>query len=346
MNNIYQLLNEVDIDFSNYPEYELSAHEIKQMKRAFRKSRFNLAKSYKIGIAIAMTLIIGFALLIMPMAGKEALANIFGISIEEFIHYRTSTLQDYKTVVNRTINQDGVAVTLNEVAIDNNQILVSSTFQAEGVKWAESSSVMPNIYINGQELSSNGGTCKAIVRDNNTCSFLSSIHLTKDFIKNGNLDMKIEFNEIWGDTHKKGNWAFEFYTSKDNLSGKVKTITINKEILLGQGNTISVDNLKLSPISTVLNFTMKEQDPKDKSYDMQFIVQDQNGNELKWVSGSTGLKSNFWIYETLNEKVTKLKITPVTIYYGKPQQVGDHEYRQNSDHKTILKDQAFEIKIK
>ncbi|ODA40648.1 hypothetical protein DSBG_2545 [Desulfosporosinus sp. BG] len=64
---------------------------------------------------------------------------------------------------------------------------------------------------------------------------------------------------------------------------------------------------------------MKDQVLQDNSYDIHFIVQDQNGNELKWVSGSTGVKSSFWIYDTLDAKIRKLKITPVVVYYGEPQ---------------------------
>ncbi|WP_027625942.1 DUF4179 domain-containing protein [Clostridium lundense] len=190
------------------------------IKNKLKDKNFN--KKRKIAVGVAVFLGITF---MSPFVRKNVLANIklLGISIEEFIQNKSSTLKDYKTVIEKDVKQNDVSIKLNEFILDGNQVVISSTINSDKVKWKESAVVLsPQIYINDKNImaAGGGGSSKQKKIDDSTCSFRNFLILNDKDLANlkGNLHVKIVYDTIFnGRDELKGNWAFEFNYNKDNM---------------------------------------------------------------------------------------------------------------------------------
>ena len=101
--------------------------------------------------------------------------------------------------------------------------------------------------------------------------------------------------------------GFSFKASGDKLKAETKTIPIHKHFKLENGQKIELENLKVSPISTKLNYKMLN----GTKVDVTFIGKDQDGKELIPHSGLTLSKNSYWRFEKLENSVTKIILTPV-----------------------------------
>ena len=86
-------------------------------------------------------------------------------------------------------------------------------------------------------------------------------------ILKGNLNIKVVYNNIRvdNDDEIQGNWSFQFVANKDKLMGDVKTIIINRKFTLENGQVVTIENIRVSPSTTTLNYTMELPNGKDIS---------------------------------------------------------------------------------
>lgn len=333
MKNVHEILNNVVIDFNEYDESKLNDIEMKKMrKRVKRKIR---SRNEKILNKVAVIALLAAGLYFGFHSNILALADIpiIGSVIEDYVKSNKS-LEDYKTIIGKTITDEGISVKLNEVLLDDNRIVLSSTFSSDKVNWENVLHPFPRVYINGKEvIEGGGGLTKKI--DDSTYTFFSSIDTNKMELK-GDLNIKVVFYDIRvknGDT-LSGKWSFYFSANKDKLIAEVKTIPINRKLTLDSGQEITIESIRVSPVSTTLNYTMHN----GEKYDTHFIVKDQDGKELQPSSGQTMSEHNFFRYETLDKSITKLKITPYL--------TSGYEGEKKTDYHKVLEDEAFEIDIK
>nr|WP_255255370.1 hypothetical protein [Bacillus pseudomycoides] len=72
--------------------------------------------------------------------------------------------------------------------------------------------------------------------------------------------------------------------------------------------------------------------------DVTFSAKDQNGNDLKPVSGHTLVKDSYARFEKLDDSVTTIMFTP-TVTSGE-------EGEKKTDYRKVLKEEAFEVVAK
>lgn len=332
------MLNDVSIDFSEYEDCKLNDIEKEQMKRRIKNKIRTQHKGRKGKIIVAS--IIAVTVIYIGFSNMDALANvpIIGSVIEEYINSNNKSLQDYKTVVGQTAADYGVTVKLNEVLIDDDEIIISSTFRSDKVDWDKAITPFPELYINGRSVGGNGSASSKKI-DKSTRSFFARIDV-KDIKLKKNLNIKVVYDNI--DVIKsansydtlKGKWSFEFKANKDNLLAELKTIPINRSFKLENGQEIKVVDLRITPASARINYKMLN----GKKYDVHFMVHDQNGNELKPNSAHTLVEDSYFRFDTLDENITRLKITPYVI--------SGEEGEKKTDYHKVLENEAFEINIK
>lgn len=303
-------------------------------------------KRYTPRIALISAIVLS-GIVLSTVMGNSVLAsiNILGMSIEEFIKVKPDSLESYKAVLDKAITKDGITVKLDEVILDDNQILISSTFKLDKeLAWQEGLNPKPKVYINGKWIHEGGGITGKKVDERNY-SFLTSIN-TNEVEIGENTRIKVVYDNVYinKDEKLKGKWVFEFTASKEALLANTETIPINRTFKLNSGQVITIENLKNTPVSTTIHYTMEVPEGKDLTklegadYDVMFIVKDQNGKELKWKSGQTMTKNNYFRYDTLSEEVTKIKITPYLI--------SGYEGEKKKDYRRVLEEEAFEVNIR
>lgn len=346
MENLYDMLNDAKVDYNEYNDDTLNDIEIKQISKRVKNSIRKRDKSVVNKIAFVLVLISSVFFLFSSNIIAFADIPLIGTAIEDFMNANNKSLSEYKTILGEANTDNGITVRLNEILLDDNQIIISSTFFSDKVKLSEASVSFPQLYINGKDVMEKGGGGGFKVKkiNNSTYTFFASINTNKMILK-GNLNMKVIYNDIWIDNETKieGNWSFNFVANKDKLMGEIKTIPINKKITLDNGQVVTIGNIRVSQATTTLNYTMELPNGKDITngegkYDVLFHVKDQTGKLLRMNSGVTMIAHNFLRYEALDNNITKLQITPYLI--------SGYEGEKKENFHLVLEKESFEITIK
>lgn len=333
MKDPFEMLNDVVVDMDEYEEVQMNDVEKKMLKKRVAK-KLKKRKSYRkrSSIMIVAAAIILFFSVPFNMHSIAEIPLIVGKKIEELIDSKGMSLQEYKKTVGETVYNNDVEVHLNEVLLDDEELYVNSTFKSTKIDLSEASPFL-SVYVNGEHYGSGGLQVEKV--NDYTYTFLYShdmpgIDLSKE------LDIKIVFEDILLREDEKiwsGEWGFSVKTSGEKLLVDTKTIPVKKQFQLENGQQIEVNELKITPISTKLNFTIKN----DIGYHVFFTAKDQNGNELDFNSGVTDEKNSHIRFEKLSDDVEKIIFTPDILPVGQ---------REENDRGQLLQEESFEVQIK
>ncbi len=333
MKNLYKALNEVEVDTTEYPPVELTDMEKKRMKKRLHENlgSRNRGRKLKVGgivSAVMMMVIIG----VNPTT--LAKVPILGALLEDYLRVDGGrTLEEYKTVIGQTVKHRQGEMTLNEVLIDEGRLVINSTFHSDKAISEQSLSPFSRVYIDGEEVVGGGGGNVEKVNDS-TYTLFSAMN-TQEIDLNKNLEVKIVYEDIG---KKSGEWVFEFRVSGKSLFAEAKRVSISKEFSLTNGQQTVVEELVITPVSTTLYYQMFSEEKYVYDYDVHFIVEDETGKKYEPVSGVTAGENAHLRFGVIDDKITKLKITPYLIS-GKPGE-------GSSDYYEILTNEAFEVELK
>ncbi|SFC34312.1 DUF4179 domain-containing protein [Clostridium uliginosum] len=194
---------------------------------------------------------------------------------------KLKNFEEFSTSVNKTIDNNEVKITIDDIAIDDNIVAITMTIQGDNNDKFINKGIMGAPKLNGESVGYNE-TDKKI--DNNTmetviCGNISEMTLAE------NID--VELNIVWvGDV--KGPWDFKFKTTKNGTSKYSKTIDINKKVSFPTGklaNEFKIEKLVISPFGNTLNYggTYYEEnkDMRNGANDIiSYRVTDENGKIL------------------------------------------------------------------
>ena len=237
--NIYDILNDSDINLKDYKKEEFNDIEKGKMKKNFRnsiKKKKNYKKS-KIAATVAIGLMVG---LFGTNPGNQVLAsiNIIGFDIASRLGIE-SNLEEYKTVVDKAVTKNGITIQLNEVVLDGNELIVSSTIKNNEESIGDyGMRSFERIYINGKSVNGNaGGGFKKI--DDNTMESTMRYTLDGNNIS-GDIEVKIKYKEVWLEDNKakNGPWVFEFKTNGDELVSDTQIVELNNKFTLDNGEKL------------------------------------------------------------------------------------------------------------
>lgn len=340
--NLYEMLNVRGLDLTCYEEIPLSQNE----KNIYLKKAHCTIRSKKRGGAVKRAVIAAAIILglisIVQQVDKIALADIpiVGNMLEEYLHRQDNSLADYKQVLNTSITDQGITATLNEVLINEDQIFISTTFTSKSIDWNSLSMPKLEISVNGTPLSGINiikGQKKVISPD--SVNFLSIAEL-KELDPNTNNHIELKYTEIINKVSRqqsiKGNWCFNFQARTETLLSQTRTILINRNIKIKNGQqeiNVLIENLEISPLSATLNYRCLH---NNDCSEIKFTMTDNNGLNLEnnpWASSNERQKE----FQPLNKDVKALIITP---YITRPL----HNHNGQIYDRTI-KGESIEIKI-
>jgi hypothetical protein len=316
------MLNDANINLEAYEKLDFNDIEKKSIKVKFRKS-ISKKKTHKRNVIAAGVALVLIATLFGTNVGAQALTKALQIAgVEEIGKFMgiQKNLDDYKTVINKAITNNGVTVQLNEVILDGNELTISYNVTYDK-KLSEIYDEKENevdkgwhgfngISINGKELNTGSGGGSRSIDDYTIQSVLTydlgSIDLS------GDLDIKLSCSPVKG-SKESDEWGFEFKTNGDKLKIDTKEIVINKKVTLENGTEYTLekytDNSMGQKIyASISNFNM------NKMGTLCLKGTDDLGNKVVfYASHSNEEKALFKIENidgNLNEKAAKLNLTP------------------------------------
>lgn len=315
MKELFEKLNDEKINFEEFEEHSLSKIE----KRAIKKRLSKKLKSRHWMPVKTFSAVASLALIsVVTMSSNFALADIpiIGEKLEAFVYSQTDTLTDYKTIIGDSVVDHDVKVTLNEVILDEGQLLISSTFHTklEGDDLAYNWYSDIDIYIDGQKIQLGGGGGPQEITESYINYFWAA-----DI---GHIDLqdersiRIVFNDLRrSDSSEKidGKWTFKFNASGENLLANSKKIPLQHSFTLENGQTIELEEITLTPVSSKLNYIMY-----NIYDDVYFKIEDENGIEIQETSAQYGGFENYNRFAAI--KGSKIKIIPVLLNKDRTQE--------------------------
>jgi len=291
----------------------------------------------KVAVAAVVAVAMGITLFGTSF-GTEVIANvrlaIFDIGEHLGIN---KDLEDYTTVVNSSVSKEGITVQLNEVILDKDEIIVSTTTKSDG-GLGESGNLLlfGDIYINGRRISSgSSGGSKQI--DEYTMESVLGYQLDKE-LPEGDLNIEIRYNDalIPNVKESKGPWKFEFKANGNALAQNTNSVELNNSFTLENGQKVILNEYRSNDIGQKIYYSVEN---KDKPYDIELRGYDDLGNEVRFYSSSESKVDGIIKNETtISEEAKLLTLTPYAV--ALPEESG----RMSNDYKQVGEEFIIEIK--
>lgn len=261
------------------------------------KNKFKLGENI---IKVASISIVSIGLLGYMRHGSTVFANFEWLiyDISSFLGIEKD-LEDYKTVVNRSITKDGLTITLNEVILDGDNLIVSTIYQAEN-DMANHGMINSNtdIYINGKRRGYGSSGASGLV-DSRTVEAV--IHNDIEETVEGNVDIKLVYSDIIyyteDDKEKKVNdkFVFEFKSNGDELRIKTDSVKLNKKYELGTDETIVLNEYTSNDLGQKIIFSRDIHNRKFVNYDLKLVGKDNLGNDVQFFVHKA--RENYGVFE-------------------------------------------------
>jgi len=296
-----------------------------------KKSRVNV-RFVKIASAVSL-----IALILVGSFSSAVYAGFKAIS------YNISTalgisgeLKPYTTVINQSVLDDNVTITLNEVILSGNELIVSTT-ETYAEKLAENgySEYSAEVYVNGRRVSyaASGGSTQ--IDDYNIESVMT--YLLEDIGFAQDLDMELIFSDGNGINFvNNSDLKFAFNTSGAELAVDTTDIEIDQTFTFEDGHQITAYRYTRSPL---LDKIMIKRD-EGFNYDLILKGEDNLGNPVSF-SLSSSNDENMILKEDAvsgNNVSTEAKSLTLTLYAVKfPEQSGklSNDFQQVGESFTI-----------
>lgn len=337
--DIYDMLNDSDINLVDYGKEEFNDIEKGKIKSNFRKS-IKKKRDYRKG-TVAATLAIGLTLgLFGTNTGNQVLAtiNIIGSDIATRLGIE-SNLEDYKTVVDKSVTKDGITIKLNEVVLDGEVLIVSSTLKTqEFVDKGTSIHADETIYINGKNVTLGGGGSVENI-DGYTMESVMEHNLDTSEL-NGDLDIEIVYKNVFQGEKviNKGPWKFEFKTNGDELQLDTQVVKLNNKFTLDNGDEVTIEEFTSNEVGQKINYSKTGE---SNEYDIKLGGEDDLGNKVEfYIRRSSADGGTLYIYNLdglLSSEAKTITLTPYAVEY--PEESG----RANNDFKQVGEEFIIDI---
>lgn len=268
---LYELLNDTENIVLDSDKELITELDKKRMKMNINK-KLNTPNPSKKGLLVAA------ALIICVFGATPALGQM-EIAFERIEKHMNSNkeLDNYATILDETVTKNGITMKINEVIINNDEIIISSTatadekLQESGIHYSEA------IYINGKRADNGGGGSMWPVNDYSVQS-VSTMTL-EDIDLAGELNVKVVFSGMnVNDKNKLGKWSFEFKTTGDELKADTKIIALDYSFESEDGQKIVLERLEKNAINTKIYYSSNELG----NYDFMLKGHDDLDNEVSF----------------------------------------------------------------
>ncbi|MCD8502157.1 MAG: DUF4179 domain-containing protein [Bacillaceae bacterium] len=327
MKDIYELLNDIDIDESEFEEMNVSKQrKNKKSKKLLRKSLIKKKKTinWKKGVlaaSIIVTLSTATFGVTFPTQASIMASNIpiIGDIFKFFDGDKDGLYANYKefsTEQNISEESNGITVTINDAVFDGKTISLTYSIESEH-DLGEEIHITDPLQVEGTNGVTGGSQIKK-VDENNYVGIL-----TRSLMGHEGDIAKIKWNMetiINLDTREefKGDWSFALALE---IPDTHKQLYIDKSSEQ-DGVKVTIDEITVTPMSFIVNFNQAVSKSVSSQWDdvsVQLEIRDNLGNLYSGEGNGGASKSDSYdinwsaTFESLNESATKLIVTPRVI---------------------------------
>jgi Family of unknown function (DUF5643)/Domain of unknown function (DUF4179) len=282
------------IDNINVPLEKLMAREKAAIFQAKEKGKVGKTTKRSILVACGLCLsLLGSGFVSTNMA--EALSNIplIGPIYKDFRDIASDKVErdQLATVIDKQDSQNGLTMTVKEVAYDGNRLMVSVIYTGEKELSLEEETVGSNyLTINGQPIEpANGSTGQKLIDSKTIIEHYEYTFANYDEYGD-KVEVAVNGIDLFG---YEGKWTVAFPLEK--VAGKISVFEPNaKTEMVDDAYRLTADKVTFTPLSTRIDLTVDypaEMDENDTWPWFTFSVVDDSGrvyDRLKIQSGMTG----------------------------------------------------------
>ena len=315
--DIYQLLNELDVDENEAEEMEISefdkAKVKKEVKMSLRKKRKRHGWKMKV---VAAAVICGLSVSALGIAFPAYAGNVPVIGdIFRFLdNGRTGiydNYQEYSSTVNMTKESNGVKITINDAIYDGKTVLLTYSVESE-----HDLGDQPFIgsYLDIKDTSGGSGSDHiSKVGEHQYVGLITGSRLDEKDLDTVKVKWKVDSISVGGTDEKiKGHWNFSL--SLQASDNEVQLVDQGTE---QDGVNVTIDKITVTPMSFIVYYDQlvsKEVLDKWHGVDVEIEIQDDLGNHYAGDgNGGFGQENHMrWskTFKKLDPDATKLIITP------------------------------------
>ena len=280
--SIYKELNEVVMDLSEYDVSPLTNYEKKRVQKLVKK-KLKLVKPYKgMGVAAA---VLAIGLLAM---NHQTIANMPFIAavLEDWQVTEQVDWTPYKTVIGETHTTAMGDLTVNEVIVNYDKIMISATFNKnEATDFSYRHQFMPSILINGEKVEMNGTSAQSIAQNSSMYTIYNEVRLAKP-VAAADFDVQITYGHLHTPQTKtlegevlQEPWVFDIKASQLTVQKETTVHEVQQTIHLENGEQLVIERILTTPISTTIFYSGLSSD-----HSPNIILFDAVGNRYGWNS--------------------------------------------------------------
>ncbi|WP_040203423.1 DUF4179 domain-containing protein [Neobacillus jeddahensis] len=334
MKDIYELLNDIDVDVTEFEEMEVTKLEIAKVKKSLKKS-MNEKKKLK-GLKknlLAASIIVCFSAATVGLTFPAYAKNIPGIN-DIFRYFdndrlafingtnenksnataekQTGLYHDYKKYssdINMTKESNGTKITIKEAVFDGKTVSITFSIESEQDLGEQATIFSPKI----DGMNGTAGTSKISKIDKNKyVGILTMSNLEDKKLDRANIKWAIDHIQIDKQTSIKGDWPFAF--SVKAVDSKVQE---NQGSAEKNGVKVNIEEITSTPMSFTVYYNQEVSELVSNIWDGVLVdleIKDNLGNTYSGEdNGGVGDNYNVNLSKTfgkLDGKASKLMITP------------------------------------
>ncbi|AJS58367.1 DUF4179 domain-containing protein [Paenibacillus sp. IHBB 10380] len=340
MKDIYELLNDINIDETEFEEIEVNELEKAKVKSALKKSLSmkKKIKSWKKNVAVASIIIIlscttfgitfpAYASSIPVIGDIFSFLNNGGTGSSLYNNYK-----EHSTEMNVTKESKGIKVTMNDAIYDGNTVSLTYSIESE-------QDLGENLMIHGnptfEESKGMAGSSKiSKVDEHHYVGIYNATNLTSNM--EDTVKIKWDLDSIFIQDMQEeiiGDWEFDF-TLKATDS-RVQFIAQSAE---QDGVKVNIEKISINPMSFIVYYGQQVSDEVRNKWHEVYVeleIKDDLGNFYSG-EGNGGLGKDSYTmslsktFEKLEQHATKLIVTPhITLRSHNPDNYGSVEITES-----------------
>lgn len=289
--SIYKDLNDIKLDISEFQETQLSHLEQKRILKGFKNKIMPIRQKRR--WLLASVSVVALALLSLSLAidkGTIASMPFVGGVVEKYNYPNIENLDfsSYKTAIGETAENELGKLTLNEVMLDDQQVVLSSTFEpADDVKFDYQTHIRPVVKVNGQDYTITTGS-QSIELNDSMFTIYNDIDLNQA-IETEDIHIQLSYETLGRSMEDsiriEKPWTFDVQVSQANLLAAKKVFEMKKPITLNNGEQVTIERVVSTPISTTIYYDLS----LASSENIYFTIQSEDGVQQRFSAGFTSL---------------------------------------------------------
>ncbi len=329
MKDIYELLNDVDIDENDFVEMEVTETERQELKSSLKKSIRRRRKGISWKKTAAAAALAGLSVITIGLAFPAYAANIPVVGdIFRFLEGGTTGIYDkYKensTEIALSKESHGIEVSLNDAVFDGKTVAITYTIDSEYDLGDEHDLekepfVQPFLLIKGEQGWT--GFSRLSKADENHYVGITTA-TTNDFFEKKDVSAELHMPSIMTKNKQKeikGNWKFDL-----DLKATENNVQMVEQYSEQGGLKVEVDKITVTPMSFIVYYNQlvsKESLSEWPNADVDLVIKDELGNLYQgevyggWSDKEKEVHGFSKTFGELDPRAARLIITPKVRLY-------------------------------